>query len=53
MSLPTIFEVCEPRDDVIRGAIQESDFAADLEQVITGEAPVSTPTRPKGSRTSC
>ncbi|MBL8658839.1 MAG: ATP-binding protein [Rhodospirillales bacterium] len=42
MSLPTIFEICEPRDDVVRGTIQESDFAADLKQVITGEAPEET-----------
>jgi hypothetical protein len=42
MSLPTIFEICEPRADVIRGTIQESDFAADLKQVITGEASEET-----------
>jgi hypothetical protein len=57
MSLPTIFEICEPRADVIRGTIQESDFAADLKQVITGEArtrrySLPTPTRPRGSKTS-
>lgn len=39
MALATIFDVCQPRDDVVRGTIQESDFAADLKQVITGEAP--------------
>jgi len=37
MALPTIFQICEPRDDVIRGTIQDPDFAADLKQVITGE----------------
>lgn len=42
MRLPTIFEICEPRDDVVQGTIQESDFAADLKQVITGEAPEET-----------
>ncbi len=42
MLLPTIFEICEPRDDVVRGAIQEADFAADLAQVLRGEAPNET-----------
>ncbi len=42
MSLPTIFELCQPRDDVVRGAIQEGDFAADLAQVLRGEAPDET-----------
>ncbi|HTK52781.1 MAG TPA: DUF499 domain-containing protein [Gemmatimonadaceae bacterium] len=34
-----IFDVCEPRPDVLAGAITESDFAADLAQVIRGTAP--------------
>ena len=38
-TLPTIFEICEPREDVVRGNIQESDFAADLAQVLRGHAP--------------
>ena len=38
MTIPTIFETCRPRADVLRGAITESDFAADLAQVVTGEA---------------
>jgi hypothetical protein len=42
MSLPTIFDLCQPRDDVVRGAIQEADFAADLAQVLRGEAPDET-----------
>ncbi len=39
MALPTLFDVCVPRDDVLRGSIQESDFAADLAQVLRGEGP--------------
>jgi hypothetical protein len=39
MSLPTIFELCQPRDNVFRGAIQEADYPADLAQVLRGEAP--------------
>ena len=34
MTIPTIFETCRPRADVLRGAITEADFAADLAQVI-------------------
>ena len=41
MSLPTLFELCVPREDVVRGSIAESDFAADLAQVLRGDAPVS------------
>ncbi len=37
MTVPTIFETCHPREDVLKGAITESDFAADLAQVITGK----------------
>ena len=37
MTVPTIFETCRPREDVLRGAVTEADFAADLAQVITGE----------------
>ncbi len=36
---PTVFDTCEPRADVLAGAITESDFAADLAQVIRGTAP--------------
>ncbi len=39
MSLPTIFDLCEPRADVIGGNIKESDFAADLAQVLNDKAP--------------
>ena len=34
MTIPTIFETCQPRPDVLSGAISEADFAADLAQVI-------------------
>lgn len=37
MTIPTMFDVCTPREDVLRGAIAESDFAADLAQVLRGE----------------
>ena len=36
MTVPTIFDTCRPREDVLRGAVTEADFAADLAQVITG-----------------
>jgi predicted AAA+ superfamily ATPase len=39
MILPSMFEICTPRDDVLKGAIAESDFAADLAQVLKGDAP--------------
>ena len=37
MSIPTIFETCRPRPDVLEGNIAEADFAADLAQVIVGK----------------
>lgn len=37
--LPTIFDLCNPRDDVLAGGLAESDFAADLSQVLRGDAP--------------
>jgi hypothetical protein len=33
-----LFELCFPRDEILQGNIQESDFAADLAQVINGSA---------------
>ena len=39
MTIPTIFETCWPRPDVLKGAIAEADFAADLAQVIAGRGP--------------
>jgi hypothetical protein len=38
MSYPTIFETCEPREDVLQGTTTEADFAADLARVIRGTA---------------
>jgi hypothetical protein len=35
----SLFEICTPRDDVLRGDVQEADFAADLAKVLRGEAP--------------
>ena len=37
MTVPTIFDSCRPRPDVLTGAVAEADFAADLAQVIVGE----------------
>jgi hypothetical protein len=34
-----LFEICWPREAILQGNIQESDFAADLAQVINGSAP--------------
>lgn len=39
MSIPTLFDLCVPREDVQQGSIAESDFAADLAQVLGGQAP--------------
>lgn len=36
MSVPTIFDLCEPRADVRAGTSSDSDFAADLSHVIRG-----------------
>ena len=36
MTIPTIFETCRPRADVLEGSVVEADFAADLAQVIIG-----------------
>jgi hypothetical protein len=32
MNVPTVFETCQPREDVLSGTIAEADFAADLAQ---------------------
>ena len=39
MELPSLYDACTPRDDILAGKIIESDFAADLAKVIKGEAP--------------
>jgi predicted AAA+ superfamily ATPase len=36
MSVPTIFDLCVPRVDVLAGTASDSDFAADLSHVIRG-----------------
>jgi hypothetical protein len=38
MSLPTIFDLCTPRQDVRDGSISDSDFAANLSRVLRGDA---------------
>src|SRR5258706_1735686 len=38
MTLPTIFDLCQPRDDVVKGTIADSDYAANLANVLTGRA---------------
>ncbi|MEI6780300.1 MAG: DUF499 domain-containing protein, partial [Verrucomicrobiota bacterium] len=38
MKLPTVFDTCEPREDVLRGTLADADFAADLAKVIRGIA---------------
>lgn len=38
MTLPSIFDLCKPRDDVAKGTISESDYAANLANVLTGRA---------------
>ncbi len=35
--VPTVFDTCRPRADVLAGTVKEADFAADLAQVIVGE----------------
>ena len=36
--IPTIFDICRPRPDVLDGTVADADFAADLAQVLTGKA---------------
>ncbi|MGH7087030.1 MAG: hypothetical protein ACREFN_18825, partial [Acetobacteraceae bacterium] len=38
---PTIFDLCEPREDVAAGTVTDADYAADLAQVVNGNAPAS------------
>ena len=37
--MKSLFEICVPRDDIRSGTARDSDFAADLAQVLTGTAP--------------
>ena len=38
VTVPTIFDTCHPRPDVLDGSIADADFAADLALVLTGRA---------------
>ena len=38
MTIPTIFETCRPRADVLAGRVSDADFAADLASVVAGRA---------------
>lgn len=38
MSLPTVFDICKPRADVAEGTIADSDYAANLANVLSGRA---------------
>jgi predicted AAA+ superfamily ATPase len=38
--MKNLFDLCTPREDVLKGTARESDFAADLAQVLNGDAPV-------------
>jgi predicted AAA+ superfamily ATPase len=38
MTLPNIFDLCKPREDVEKGSISDSDYAANLANVLTGRA---------------
>jgi hypothetical protein len=38
MTLPTIFDCCEPRREVLAGELPDAIFAADLWDVIRGRA---------------
>ena len=37
-TLPSIFDLCQPRADVLAGRVADADFAADLASVIAGAA---------------
>jgi hypothetical protein len=39
MSLPTIFDTCCPRADVLAGTIRDDEFMADLSRVVNGTVP--------------
>jgi hypothetical protein len=38
-SIPTVFSACKPKEDVLKGAMADAEFAADLAQVLRGTAP--------------
>lgn len=37
MSVPTIFDLCTPRADILQGRVTEAEFAADLARVLSNE----------------
>jgi len=37
--MQTIFDLCQPRKDVLDGQLRDEDFAADLSKVVNGSAP--------------
>jgi hypothetical protein len=37
--LPSVFSACKPKEDVLKGAMADAEFAADLAQVLRGNAP--------------
>ena len=39
MKIPTVFDLCTPRREVLGGRVAEADFAADLAAVLSGKAP--------------
>ena len=47
MTVPRIFDACQPRSDVLRGNISDSDFAADLASVVlqSGDGEYGDPVR--------
>jgi hypothetical protein len=38
MTFPSIFDLCKPRDDVVQGTIADSDYAANLANVLNRSA---------------
>ncbi len=38
MTIPNVFELCRPREDVEKGTIADSDYAANLANVLAGRA---------------
>jgi hypothetical protein len=38
LTLPLIFDLCEPRADILKGSIADSEYAANLANVLTGRA---------------
>ena len=37
--VPNVFSACKPKEDVLKGAMADAEFAADLAQVLRGNAP--------------